>query len=420
MRALLEAACLRLLQNAQYAQDVFTSMDTDGSGYLDPPQLQQLLRRVLPHGGADSLRLLLCYLQGMDTHGDGRFSFAEFMMALHAVELWLPGVAAAVSGWDFEGDAAAARSAGAPLAERRRSKTISTQTSKELRAVTNWAQLAAAALQELERQQRTSGGRSPPKSPSYADIKHTVPGRLSPGRVRPEFEHVVQDRRQTLENERLLREAAEQEAREAEEAEQRRMAEAEQAKLDAQASLMFVATSRVTGAGDPETPSLSVADLDPELRLKVGLAAATGDVDEVIAALEANKGERPGSPDVFQETPLHIACMFGHLDVAKFLIEKHHVAVDPPNWEGWTPMCFAITRGHVDVVKYLISKRADVKWKTAAGLRPLHLASTVNNMELVQLLLKSGAQSDVKVETAHGIRAWACSGQPHIQVLLKK
>ena len=53
-------------------------------------------------------------------------------------------------------------------------------------------------------------------------------------------------------------------------------------------------------------------------------------------------------------TPLHIACSYGFVEVAKLLIERAGAAVNITDKEGWTPLHCACAEGQVEVVEMLL------------------------------------------------------------------
>ena len=60
-------------------------------------------------------------------------------------------------------------------------------------------------------------------------------------------------------------------------------------------------------------------------------------------------------------TPLHIACSYGHVDIARLLIEKAGAAVNITDKEGWTPLHCACAEGQVDIVKMLLKVQGKIE-----------------------------------------------------------
>ena len=53
-------------------------------------------------------------------------------------------------------------------------------------------------------------------------------------------------------------------------------------------------------------------------------------------------------------TPLHIACSYGHVEVARLLIEQAGAFVNFTDREGWTPLHCACAEGKIEVIKMLV------------------------------------------------------------------
>ena len=54
-------------------------------------------------------------------------------------------------------------------------------------------------------------------------------------------------------------------------------------------------------------------------------------------------------------TPLHMACLDGHLDIARMFIEAGAL-VDIRGEDGWTPLHWACLFGHLEVVRCLVEE----------------------------------------------------------------
>jgi len=90
-------------------------------------------------------------------------------------------------------------------------------------------------------------------------------------------------------------------------------------------------------------------------------------------------------------TPLHVAAAYGHDQVVKILLGEG-VAVDSLDHEGRTGLFHAVQEGRLETAKVLIAAGADPN----ASCTPLHAALIRSNVELVKLLLGSGANPELK------------------------
>ena len=92
--------------------------------------------------------------------------------------------------------------------------------------------------------------------------------------------------------------------------------------------------------------------------------------------------------DVNGRSPLHYACMEGHVHIAKFLIEvcnMNHLCTDDIDD---TPLHYAAKRGHVNVVKYLIEERhSTILCRNKFSIAPLHYAVREGKLGVVQYIL---------------------------------
>ncbi|MBV8250165.1 MAG: ankyrin repeat domain-containing protein [Comamonas sp.] len=90
------------------------------------------------------------------------------------------------------------------------------------------------------------------------------------------------------------------------------------------------------------------------------------------------------------ETPLMMACIKGHLDIARELIKR---GADV-NREGWTPLHYAASADlpkTLDIVKLLLEENAYIDAASPNGTTPLMLAAQYSSEAVVRLLLEEGA-----------------------------
>jgi ankyrin repeat protein len=73
----------------------------------------------------------------------------------------------------------------------------------------------------------------------------------------------------------------------------------------------------------------------------------------------------------FENTPLHVACYSGILDVVQWLLD-HGADVNTQNSALWTPLHGAADHGHPQM---LIEHNADIHVRTVSGKSPLHVAA---------------------------------------------
>ncbi|XP_063408879.1 uncharacterized protein LOC134692355 [Mytilus trossulus] len=85
-------------------------------------------------------------------------------------------------------------------------------------------------------------------------------------------------------------------------------------------------------------------------------------------------------------TPLHCACIKGHKNVVKLLLQ-HNAAVNEYDKHGQTPLDFVIGNGHTDLIKTLTEYGADVNFAKKNGRTPIYKACQRGYLESAQMLL---------------------------------
>jgi len=87
-------------------------------------------------------------------------------------------------------------------------------------------------------------------------------------------------------------------------------------------------------------------------------------------------------------TPLHLACKYGHLRIAKCLITEYKCNPHCTDNTGYTPLHAASESDNLDSVKYLITENGcDPKVSDSVGNTPLHYASKSGHLNIVQCLI---------------------------------
>jgi len=121
--------------------------------------------------------------------------------------------------------------------------------------------------------------------------------------------------------------------------------------------------------------------------------AAKGDVAGVQA--ELNKGVDVNSRNDWNDSPLHLAVLGGHKEVATLLID-HDANVNMKTGDRESPLHLAIHVENADMALLLINAGAKVNVRGFAGNTPLHIAVQVGNAEIAKLLIDAGAKVNLK------------------------
>ena len=99
------------------------------------------------------------------------------------------------------------------------------------------------------------------------------------------------------------------------------------------------------------------------------------------------------------DLPLYWACLNGHLEVAKVLLEAGSL-VNLPNCMLATPLYAAASSGHLQVMELLVAEGADVNAANILGHSALIAAASCGHSKVVEYLLGRGA--DVNQRTVDG------------------
>jgi ankyrin repeat protein len=89
-------------------------------------------------------------------------------------------------------------------------------------------------------------------------------------------------------------------------------------------------------------------------------------------------------------TPLHWACLWGHVQVLKELLD-HGADIEAPDNNGRMPLHWVCASGYVAVGNELLSRGANIEAKDHDGDTPLHIASLRGHSPVVKALLSGGA-----------------------------
>jgi ankyrin repeat protein len=99
------------------------------------------------------------------------------------------------------------------------------------------------------------------------------------------------------------------------------------------------------------------------------------------------------------ESPLMMACLKGHLELARKLIARDADV----NKTGWTPLHYAATNGHVAIIELLLEEHAYIDAESPNGTTPLMMAAQYGSSAAVKALLEAGA--DPKLKNQLGLTA---------------
>src|SRR5207253_6820570 len=135
---------------------------------------------------------------------------------------------------------------------------------------------------------------------------------------------------------------------------------------------------------DPNSPS-------PDGSQGLYLALRDGSLKAASALVDSPKTQ-VDARTAKDETPLMMACLRGHLEIAKKLIARGADVVKT----GWTPLHYAGTNGHIAVMELLIEEHAYIDAESPNGTTPLMMAAKYGTPAAVKLLQQEGADAQLK------------------------
>ncbi|XP_017476126.1 PREDICTED: ankyrin repeat and SAM domain-containing protein 1A-like [Rhagoletis zephyria] len=104
------------------------------------------------------------------------------------------------------------------------------------------------------------------------------------------------------------------------------------------------------------------------------------------------------SQDVNGYTPLHHACLNGHINNVRLLL-AHNAVPDMPDIRGSTPLYLAAWAGHDEIIKQLLlqpPKAANQNMQTIDNETPLHCAAQHGQNTVLAILLAYDADPTVR------------------------
>jgi uncharacterized protein len=103
--------------------------------------------------------------------------------------------------------------------------------------------------------------------------------------------------------------------------------------------------------------------------------ACRNEAPAVIAAVELEPGLVTRGSEEKGHTILHNACMGGHLDLVRDLVNRHSDVHQGSTTFGQDALIFASTNGHIPVMEFLLSHGADMTARDNYGNTALGLAA---------------------------------------------
>ncbi len=96
-------------------------------------------------------------------------------------------------------------------------------------------------------------------------------------------------------------------------------------------------------------------------------------------------------------TPLYLAAYHGYLEVVRGLLAAPGIRVNQTVDKRCIPLAAAVQQGHKDIVRLLLRNGADPNIKSSTGWTSLQIACAVGATAIVQMLLNAGADPDAGI-----------------------
>ncbi|KAH0905300.1 hypothetical protein HID58_044803 [Brassica napus] len=134
-------------------------------------------------------------------------------------------------------------------------------------------------------------------------------------------------------------------------------------------------------------------------------AAITGNLEflkNVANQLDEGKGLKQtveSVKDANKRGALHFAAREGQTEICRYLLEELKLDANTKDEAGDTPLVHAARQGQIDTAKYLLDHGADPNIASELGATALHHAAGTGNIELVKELLSRGVPVDSQSES---------------------
>ena len=86
---------------------------------------------------------------------------------------------------------------------------------------------------------------------------------------------------------------------------------------------------------------------------------------------------------------LHIAALYGHLNLCKYLIDQHKILVNLVDNDGWRALHTSAKNGNYELLTYFNEMGTDIDRKTNDGTNCLHIAALHGHLNLCKKFIEN-------------------------------
>lgn len=137
-------------------------------------------------------------------------------------------------------------------------------------------------------------------------------------------------------------------------------------------------------------PQQQVCDIKKKLFLLLLKTLLTFLGIDTVCKLLLNAGAEVDVQNSYGNTPLHIACLNGHLNICQELVDAH-ANLEATNFRGQTPLHIAAASTHgVDCLMFLLRQNVDLNKQSLDGRTPLHMTAIHGRFTRSKSLIDKG------------------------------